>query len=60
MNPIDSILLKQMKDLLGDLVGSVSGGRARGDTNPDHNGTKTFLPILSVGDKPGRVNGVSI
>lgn len=56
---LDFILQKKPKDLLGDLVGSIGGGRTRNDTNPYDNRTKTPLLLLSqwsMGEKAGRVN----
>ena len=39
----DCFLPQKGKDLLGDPVGSVGGGRSGKDANPDDDGTKTPL-----------------
>lgn len=57
---LDSILLKKLEDVLGYFVGSVSRGRAGIDANPNHDQTKSLLPILSMGDKTSRIDGVAI
>ena len=57
---LDSILQEKRKDLLGDLVGDIGGGRTRNDTDPYDNGTETPLLLLSrrsVGEEAGRVDG---
>ena len=57
---IDSILQEKRKDILGDLVGSIGGGRTRNDTDPYDDGTKTPLLLLSrrcVGEEAGKVDG---
>lgn len=57
---LDSILQEKYKDLLGDLVGSIRGGRIRNDTDPDNNGTKTPLHLLfqlCMSEEVGRING---
>ena len=58
-NILDSILQEKCKDLLGDIVGSVRGGRTKNDTNPYDDGTKASLLLsqLSVGKEVGRVDG---
>jgi hypothetical protein len=45
---------------LGDIVGSIGGGRTRNDTDPYDDGTETpLLPLSrqSVGKEVGKVNG---
>ena len=59
-NVLDSILLQKSKDALRDLVGGVGGGRAGIDGNPNHNGTKRLLSVLSVGDEAGGSDGEAI
>jgi len=57
---LDSILQEERKDLLGDLVGGIGGGRTRNDTDPYDDGTETpllLLPRWSVGEEAGRVDG---
>jgi len=57
---LDSILQQKRKDLLGDLVGGIGGGRTRNDTDPYDDGTETPLLLLSrrsMGEESGRVNG---
>ena len=57
---LNSILQERRKDLLGDLVGGVGGGRTRNDTDPYDDGTETPLLLLSrrsVGEEVGRVEG---
>jgi len=55
---LDSILQKKRKDLLGNLVGGIGGGRTGNDADPYDDGTETPLPPswLSVGEEAGRVN----
>ena len=38
-NVLDSVPTKKRKDLLGDIVGGVRGGRTGNDTEPDDDGT---------------------
>jgi hypothetical protein len=57
---LDSILQEKRKDLLGDLVGGIGGGKTRNDTDPYDDGTETSLLLLSrwsVGEEAGRVDG---
>lgn len=57
---LDSVLQEKRKDLLGDLVGGIGGGRTRNDTDPYDDGTETPLLLLSrrsVGEEAGRVDG---
>ena len=57
---LDPILQEKRKDLLGDLVGGIGGGRTRNDTDPYDDGTETPLLLLSyrsVGEEAGRVDG---
>jgi hypothetical protein len=59
-NILDSILQEKRKDLLGDLVGGIGGGRTRNDTDPYDDGTETPLLLLSyrsVGEEADRVDG---
>ena len=58
-NILDPILQEKHKDLLGDLVGGIRGGRARNDTNPYDNRTETpfILSHQSMGEETGRVDG---
>src|SRR5712672_3627653 len=53
------MLLKKRKDLLGDLVGGIGGGRARNNANPYDDGTETRLLFLSwqFCEEAGRVDG---
>ena len=41
-------------------MGSVGGGRVRTNTDPNHNGTGSLFPVLSMGDEADRANGVAI
>ena len=43
-NILDSFLQEKRKDLLGDLMGGIGGGRTRSDTNPYDDGTETSSP----------------
>jgi len=57
---LNSILQEKRKDLLGDLVGGIGGGRTRNDADPYDDGTETPLFLLSqrsVGEEAGRVDG---
>jgi len=59
-NPLDSVLQQEGKDLSGDLVGGIGGGRTRNDADPYDDGTETPLRLLSqrcVGEEAGRVDG---
>ena len=58
-NVLNSILLEKFKDVLRDFVGGVGGDRAGIDPNPNHDGTETLLPILSVGDEASGINEVA-
>lgn len=44
---LDSMILEELEDLLGDVVGGIGGGGIGSNTNPDHDGTKTPLLLLS-------------
>ena len=62
---LDSILLEKRKDLLGDPVGGIGGGRTRNNTDPDDDGTETPLRLLRlsrrcVGEEAGRVDGCPV
>jgi len=54
---LDSILQEKRKDLLGDLMRGLRGGRARNDTNPYDDGTETPRLSLGIGVEAGRVDG---
>jgi len=59
-NTLDSILQQEGKDLSGDLMGGIGGGRTRNDADPYDDGTETPLRLLSqrcVGEEAGRVDG---
>jgi len=59
-NTLDSVLQQKCKNLLGDIMGSIGGGRTGNDTDPDDNGTETPLRLLSrrsMGEEAGRVDG---
>jgi hypothetical protein len=54
------MLLEKHKDLLGDLMGGIRGGRTRADADPYDDGTKTPLLLLSrrcMGEEVGWVDG---
>jgi hypothetical protein len=57
---LDSVIQQERKDLLGDIVGSIGGGRTGNNADPDDDGTETPLRLLSrrcVGEEASRVNG---
>ena len=57
---LGSILQQKCKDLLGDLVGSIEGGRTRNDTDTYDDWAETPLILLSrwsMGEEAGRVDG---
>jgi len=59
-NTLDSVLQQEAKDLSGDLVGGIGGGRTWNDADPYDDGTETALRVLSkrcVGEEAGRVDG---
>ena len=56
---LDSVVQQEGKDLLGDIVGGIGGGRTRTDADPDDDRTETPLRLLSqrsVSEKAGRVD----
>lgn len=59
-NTLDPVLQQKRKDLLGDIVGGIGGGRTGKDADPDDDGTETSLRLLSrrsVGEEAGSVDG---
>ena len=57
---LNSVLQQERKDLLGDIVGSIGGGRTGKDADPDNDRTETPLCLLSwrsVSEEAGRVDG---
>ena len=57
---LDSMLLQNPKDILGDFVGDVRGGGTRRNANPYDDRTKSplfFLSRWSMGEESSRVNG---
>lgn len=54
---LDSILQEKRKDLLGDLVGDIGGGRTRNDTDPYDDRTET--PLLLVKKRSGSTDDQS-
>lgn len=59
-NTVDSVLQQESKNLSGDLVSDIGGGRTRNDANPYDDGTETPFRLLSqrcMGEEAGRVDG---
>ena len=57
---VDSVLLQERKDLLGDFVGGIGGSRPRNDANPYDNWTETPPRLVSqrcVSEEAGGVDG---
>jgi len=46
-NTLDFVLLEKSEDQLRDMVGGVGRGRAGLDANPDHDGAKTAVLLIS-------------
>ena len=53
--PLDSIGLKKSENVWGSIMCILGGGGM--SRNPNHDGTKSVLPILAVGDKTSCVDG---
>ena len=59
-NTADSVLQQEGKNLSGDLVSDIGGGRTRNDANPYDDGTESPFRLLSqrrMGEEAGRVDG---
>jgi hypothetical protein len=57
---IDSILHQERKDVLGDIVGSIGGGRTGKNADPNDDRAETPLLLLSwrsVSEEASRVDG---
>jgi hypothetical protein len=57
LDVLDPIAFEKVKDVLGYVVGGIGGGRARINSHPDNDGTRTILFVGFVGDEGSDING---
>jgi len=50
-NTLDSIGLEKQEDLWGSIMHILGSGGGRIGCNPNYDGAKSILPILTVGEK---------
>jgi len=54
---LDSIVLEKSENVRGSVVRVLGGGGSGMSRNPNHDRTKSVLPILAVGEKSGCIDG---